>query len=73
MTAKDPPPSLPSGTKDVDDDYGDKRIVPGFVGHPPGAYGFDTNDANGDGLRWGAHRLGRHQLPRHHHHPGVEC
>ena len=22
---------LPYGTKDVDDDYGDKRIVPGFM------------------------------------------
>ena len=25
---------LPYGTKDVDDDYGDKRIVPGFMASP---------------------------------------
>ena len=43
---------LPYGTKDVDDDYGDKRIVPGFMDiHCHGAYEFDTNDANEDGLR----------------------
>ena len=37
---------LPYGTKDVDDDYGDKRIVPGFMDiHCHGAYEFDTNDA----------------------------
>ena len=41
---------LPYGTKDVDDDYGDKRIVPGFMDiHCHGAYEFDTNDANEDG------------------------
>ena len=63
---------LPYGTKDVDDDYGDKRIVPGFMDiHCHGAYEFDTNDANEDGCATGrAHRLGgRHQLPRYHHHP----
>ena len=39
--------------KDVDDDYGDKRIVPGFMDiHCHGAYEFDTNDANEDGLRY---------------------
>ena len=44
---------LPYGTKDVDDDYGDKRIVPGFMDiHCHGAYEFDTNDANEDGLRY---------------------
>ncbi|MGG7059128.1 N-acetylglucosamine-6-phosphate deacetylase [Clostridium tertium] len=33
-------------------DYGDKRIVPGFIDiHCHGAYGFDTNDANEKGLR----------------------
>ena len=33
-------------------DYGDKRIVPGFIDiHCHGAYGFDTNDANEEGLR----------------------
>ena len=43
---------LPDGTKAADIDYGDKRIVPGFIDvHPPGAYGFDTNDAEPEGLR----------------------
>lgn len=33
-------------------DYGYKRIVPGFIDvHCHGAYGFDTNDANEEGLR----------------------
>lgn len=33
-------------------DYGTKRIVPGFIDiHCHGAYGFDTNDANEQGLR----------------------
>lgn len=33
-------------------DYEDKRIVPGFIDiHCHGAYGFDTNDANMQGLR----------------------
>ena len=42
----------PYGTKEVDVDYGDKRIVPGFLDiHCHGAFGFDTNDANEEGLR----------------------
>ncbi|MEG0520456.1 MAG: N-acetylglucosamine-6-phosphate deacetylase [Erysipelotrichaceae bacterium] len=40
------------GKKPVDKDYGEKRIVPGFIDiHTHGAYGFDTNDAKEDGLR----------------------
>lgn len=43
---------LPYGTKPVDDDYGDTRIVPGFIDvHTHGAYGFDTNDGEEAGLR----------------------
>lgn len=44
-------------TKPVDNDYGDKRIVPGFIDiHTHGAYGFDTNDAKEEGLRnWMKH------------------
>lgn len=42
----------PYGTKPVDEDYGWKRIVPGFIDvHTHGAYGWDTNDATPDGLR----------------------
>lgn len=42
----------PYGSKKADVDYGDKRIVPGFLDiHCHGAYGFDTNDANKEGLR----------------------
>ncbi len=38
--------------EDADMDYGDLRIVPGFIDiHCHGAYGFDTNDANLEGLR----------------------
>ena len=40
------------GTKEVDKDYGELRIVPGFIDiHCHGAYTFDTNDANPEGLR----------------------
>ena len=43
---------FPYGTKEADVDYGDKRIVPGFIDiHCHGAFGFDTNDANEEGLR----------------------
>ena len=43
---------LAYGAKEVDKDYGDKRIVPGFIDiHTHGAYGFDTNDAEPEGLR----------------------
>ena len=37
---------LPYGTRPADEDYGDERIVPGFIDvHTHGAYGYDTNDA----------------------------
>lgn len=43
---------LPFGTKDADEDYGEKRILPGLIDvHTHGAYGFDTNDADPEGLR----------------------
>lgn len=43
---------LPYGSKPVDVDYEDKRIVPGFIDiHCHGAFEFDTNDANEEGLR----------------------
>ncbi|MDE5757847.1 MAG: N-acetylglucosamine-6-phosphate deacetylase [Allobaculum sp.] len=43
----------PYDYKPVDEDYGDLRIVPGFIDqHTHGAYGFDTNDANEEGLRY---------------------
>lgn len=43
---------LPYGSVSADVDYGDLRIVPGFLDiHCHGAYGFDTNDANEEGLR----------------------
>jgi len=42
----------PYGTKNADEDYGDKRIVPGFIDvHTHGAYGYDTNDGEPEGLR----------------------
>ena len=51
---------LPYGSKDPDDDYGTKRIVPGFMDiHCHGAFEFDTNDANEAGLRyWAEHIVG---------------
>ena len=43
---------VPYGSRPADGDYEDLRIVPGFLDiHCHGAYGFDTNDANEDGLR----------------------
>lgn len=42
----------PYNEKEVTKDYGDLRIIPGFIDiHCHGAYGFDTNDANPEGLR----------------------
>ncbi len=44
---------LPYGTKEVDVDYADKRIVPGFIDvHCHGAFEFDTNNAHEEGLRY---------------------
>ncbi len=41
----------PYDTNPVDRDYGSRRILPGFIDlHCHGAYGFDTNDANEEGL-----------------------
>ena len=49
---------LPYGSCPVDVDYGDLRIVPGFLDvHCHGAYGYDTNDAVEEGLRNWAKRL----------------
>ena len=43
---------VPYGSRPADVGYEDLRIVPGFLDiHCHGAYGFDTNDANEDGLR----------------------
>ena len=43
---------LPYGSKEVDKDYENKRIVPGFLDvHTHGYGGFDTNDAEEEGLR----------------------
>lgn len=40
------------GEKPADQDYGSSRIVPGFIDiHTHGAYGFDTNDGDPEGLR----------------------
>ena len=42
----------PYGTNAADEDFGDHRLVPGFIDvHTHGAYGFDTNDAEEEGLR----------------------
>ncbi len=41
------------GKKAVDVDYGNKRLVPGFIDmHTHGYAGFDTNDAKEEGLRY---------------------
>lgn len=49
---------LPFGTGKADLDFGSLRIVPGFIDvHTHGAYGFDTNDAEPDGLRNWAQRI----------------
>ena len=43
---------FPYGEQKVQDDFGALRIVPGFIDiHTHGAYGFDTNDGEPEGLR----------------------
>lgn len=43
---------FPYGEQKAQDDYGALRIVPGFIDiHTHGAYGFDTNDGEPEGLR----------------------
>ncbi len=46
------------GEKAVDVDHGVQRIIPGFIDiHTHGAYGFDTNDAEEEGLRMWLKRI----------------
>lgn len=46
------------GDKQVDVDYGNQRIVPGFIDiHTHGFAGFDTNDGNPEGLRYWAKEI----------------
>ena len=42
----------PIDTKPADADYGCKMVLPGFIDiHTHGSYGYDTNDAEPEGLR----------------------
>ena len=48
----------PYGHMKVDHDFGNDRIIPGMIDvHTHGAYGFDTNDGDEEGLRNWAARL----------------
>jgi len=48
----------PIGTKKADDDFGENRIIPGMIDiHCHGGLGFDTNDADGEGLKQWAQGL----------------
>ena len=41
----------PYGSKEVDQDFGENRIIPGMIDvHCHGGLGFDTNDAHREGL-----------------------
>ena len=43
---------LPYSAEKPDLDFGDRRMIPGLIDvHTHGAYGFDTNDAEEEGLR----------------------
>ena len=43
---------LPYGQEAADIDWGEKRVLPGFIDvHTHGAYGYDTNDGTPEGLR----------------------
>ena len=61
----------------ADEDYGDKRIVPGFIDiHTHGAYDFDTNDGQPEGLRNWMKRIpeeGVTAIPAHHRDPDAGC
>lgn len=48
----------PYGEKKADQDYGDRRIIPGMIDvHCHGGMGFDTNDAEPEGLKMWAKAL----------------
>lgn len=50
---------LPYDDREVDVDYGDNKVLPGFIDiHCHGAYDFDTNDANEEGLRYWTSHIG---------------
>ena len=52
------------GAGPADHDYGDKRIVPGFIDiHTHGAYDFDTTDGEPEGLRNWMKRIPRESQP----------
>lgn len=49
---------LPYDMRTADEDCGDLRVLPGFLDiHTHGAYGFDTNDGEPEGLRGWALRI----------------